>query len=188
MQYPAYFKLNPFSIKFYVYNFCTRTMLLSGHWSSPGGETDLSVQLCCVHNAQLNFLHVQVYKVYKSLVVQSTNCATILDNCTAKLPYLDLFSYKVLNIFSRRFQNFLEVSMLFNQSTYKTFSKYFQNVLEVSINLQKFLVPSRSFQIECRMSNITLPKIWEGWTDTKTDRVRYNAEEVCQHIFWRLHQ
>ena len=58
----------------------------SGHLSIPGGKADLSDYLCCVHNVQLNFFQeVQVYTVYKGLVVQGTNCTNILDKCTAKL-------------------------------------------------------------------------------------------------------
>ena len=61
----------------------------SGHLSIPGGKADLSDYLCCVHNVQLNFF--QEVQVYKRLFVQGKNCATILDNCTAKLHQLHLF-------------------------------------------------------------------------------------------------
>ena len=51
---------------------------LVGQWSSTGGEADFPGQRYCVHTVKLK--QIQLYIVYKSLVVQSTNCETLLDN------------------------------------------------------------------------------------------------------------
>ena len=88
----------------------------SGHWSSPGG------QLCCVHSVQLNlFQEVQVYTVYKGLVVQRTNSTIILDNCTAKLTQLKSFSSilpkEVSRIFCKFLQSFINLQGYLEVST-----------------------------------------------------------------------